>query len=128
MINVYFSTTIWYNIGYNELNGEAKVRNERQRLIIIDFLQWNDRNGCYTDENCDLEEIPRMTYEDAIKYFFYVVNEDFFSEKIEDIAEVEYEEMIQYSKENGFYDSTMNKLSRLVKENNLTVELYKELI
>ena len=32
----------------------------------------------YTDENCDLEEAPRMTYEDAVKYFFGVMNDDFY--------------------------------------------------
>lgn len=32
------------------------------RIKITKFFQWNDRNGCYTDENCDLEDMPRMTY------------------------------------------------------------------
>ncbi|MCY6354196.1 hypothetical protein OIO11_03000 [Clostridium sp. ZS2-4] len=45
----------------------ANCNKEKRRAKIIEFLQWNDRNGSYTDENCDLEEIPRMTYEDAIK-------------------------------------------------------------
>lgn len=27
------------------------------RLKIANFLQWNDRHGCYTDENCDLEGV-----------------------------------------------------------------------
>ncbi len=40
-------------------------------MLVLDFLQWNDRNGFYTDKNCDLEDIPRMTYEDAIKYFLW---------------------------------------------------------
>lgn len=35
---------------------------ENNRIKITKFLQWNDRNGCYTDENCDLEDIPRMTW------------------------------------------------------------------
>lgn len=104
------------------------MSDENKRKLIVEFLQWNDRNGCYTDENCDLEEIPRMTYEDAIKYFFYVVNEDFCCEKMESIAEVEYEEMINYAEENNFYNSTIKKLSKLVEENNRTVELYKSLI
>ena len=42
---------------------------EIKRIRITEFLQWNDRNGCYTDENCDSEDVPRMTYEEAIKYF-----------------------------------------------------------
>ena len=50
------------------------VNIDKQRIKIVKFLQWNDKNGCYTDENCDLEHIPRMTYEDAVKYFFGVMN------------------------------------------------------
>ena len=34
---------------------------DKNRIKITEFLQCNDRNGCYTDENCDLEDIPRMT-------------------------------------------------------------------
>ena len=33
---------------------------ERLRLDIIRWLQWNDKNGCFTDEQCDLEEMPRI--------------------------------------------------------------------
>lgn len=33
---------------------------EIKRIRITEFLQWNDRNGCYTDENCDLEDIPSV--------------------------------------------------------------------
>lgn len=54
---------------------------EKERKGIIEFLQWNDRNGCYTDENCDSEDVPRMTYEEAIKYFFGVVNDDIYIAK-----------------------------------------------
>lgn len=32
---------------------------EKDRIKITEVLQWNDRNGCYTDENCDLEDIPK---------------------------------------------------------------------
>ena len=32
---------------------------ERQELI--DWLEWNDPNGCYSDEDCDLEGLPRLT-------------------------------------------------------------------
>ncbi|HIG0357625.1 TPA: hypothetical protein ACX96U_002973 [Clostridium sporogenes] len=44
------------------------LNENNMRVRITKFLQWNDRNDCYTDENCDLEEVPRMTYEEAIKY------------------------------------------------------------
>ena len=51
---------------------------ENNRIKITEFLQWNDRNGCYTDENCDLEEVPRMTYEDEI-----ITKEEFQSRNVE---------------------------------------------
>lgn len=27
---------------------------ENFRIKITEFLQWNDKNGCYTDSNCNL--------------------------------------------------------------------------
>ena len=76
---------------------------DKYRIMITKFLQWNDRNVCYTNENCDLEEVPRMTYEDTIRYFFGIMNDD-------------------------FYDRTMDKLNKLINEDKPTVELYKSLI
>lgn len=90
------------------------MNNERLRLAIIDFLQWNDRNGCYTDENCDSEDVPRVTYEESIKYFFGVVNDDAYSQISESMADIEYEQVMNFAKQNGFYDVTMNKLSELL--------------
>lgn len=95
------------------------------RIKITQFLQWNDRNGCYTYENCDLEEVPRMTYEDTVKYFFGVINDDFYYSVTDNIFELGYEEVIRYAKDNGFYDRTMDKL---INEDKTTIELYKSLI
>ena len=61
-----------------------------ERNLLLQFLQWNDRNGCYTDENCDLEEVPRMTYEDAVKYFFGVMNDDFYYSIADNIFELSF--------------------------------------
>lgn len=98
------------------------------RKRIIEFLQWNDNNGCYTDEDCDLEDIPRMTYEEAKKYFFIVVNQEFYYEITEDISELDYEEVIKLAKENNFYDDTKRKLSILESNDIPTVEFYRSLI
>lgn len=103
-------------------------KQEKQRIVITNFLQWNDRNGSYTDENCDLEEIPSMTYEDAVKYFFGVMNDDFYYKIADNIFEITYEEVIKYAKEKGFYDITMQKLNLLVNDDNQTVEFYRSLI
>ena len=101
---------------------------EKERKGIIEFLQWNDRNGCYTDENCDSEDVPRMTYEEAIKYFFGVVNDDVYNQISESMADIEYEQVISFAKQNGFYDETLDKLSKLISKTSYTVELYKSLL
>lgn len=104
------------------------MNNEKKRKFIIEFLQWNDKNGCYTDENCDLEDVPRMTYEEAIKYFFGVVNDDVYSQISESMADIEYEQVINFAKQNGFYDETLDKLSKLISKTSNTVEVYKSLL
>lgn len=104
------------------------INKEKKRKFIIEFLQWNDKNGCYTDENCDLEDIPRMTYEEAIKYFFGVVNADAYSEISESMADIEYEQVINFAKENGFYEKTIEKLTKLIDEDDMNIELYRSLI
>ena len=101
---------------------------EKDRIKILNFLQWNDKHGCYTDENCDLEEFPRFTYEDAVKYFFGVVNDDFYYSKADNIFELTYEQVINYAKENGFYHSTMEKLDLLIKEELPEDSFYRTLI
>lgn len=94
------------------------------REKIISFLQWNDRNGCYTDKNCDIEGVERMTYEDAVKYFFGVINEDFYYNIIDNIFELTYDEVIKHAKENNIYESTMNKLQMLINAEITGNELY----
>lgn len=104
------------------------MNKEKERKNIINFLQWNDQNGCYTDENCDSDDIPRMTYEEAIKYFFGVVNADAYIEISESMADIEYEQVINFAKQNGFYDETLDKLSKLISKTSHTVEIYKSLL
>ena len=36
---------------------------ERLRRDLMRWLCWNDPNGCYTDEDCDTEDVPRLTVE-----------------------------------------------------------------
>lgn len=101
---------------------------EKERINVIKFLQWNDRNGYYTDEECDLEEEPRMNYEEAIKYFFGVLNDNFYYNIVDNIFELTYEETIKYAKDNGFYNNTYEKLILLVENENPTEEFYRSLI
>lgn len=98
------------------------------RVIITKFLQWNDKNGCYTDENCDIEGVERMTYEDAVKYFFGVMNEDFYYNITDNIFELTYEDVIRYAKEKNLYDKTMSKLERLFNQENIAKIFYRRLL
>lgn len=101
---------------------------EKTRIKITKFLQWNDRNGYYTDENCNIEGVERMTYEDAVKYFFGVMNEDFYYHITDNIFELTYEDVIRYAKENNLYDKTMSKLNSLVNAEIIDTKLYKSLL
>ena len=101
---------------------------DNDRIKIIRFLQWNDRNGCYTDENCDFEEVPRMTYEEAVKYFFGVINDDFYYSIADNIFQITYDEVIKYAKENNIYESTMNKLQVLINAKSADDELYRSIL
>lgn len=49
----------------------SAAANESLRLQLIAWLEWNDRNGVYSDDACIAEGLPVMTIEnglDAIKY------------------------------------------------------------
>ncbi|MFQ9245948.1 MAG: hypothetical protein ACLR3R_00340 [Clostridium paraputrificum] len=104
------------------------MNNEIIRRKITEFLQWNDKNGCYTDENCDLEHITRMTYEDAVKYFFGIMNDDFYYRITDNIFELSYDEVIKYAKDNNFYDGTYEKLNLLINNNASKIGFYKSLV
>lgn len=46
-----------------------------------------------------------MTYENVVKYFFGVMNNDFYYGIADNIFELSYDEVIKYAKENNFIDS-----------------------
>ena len=102
--------------------------NDENRVRILNFLQWNDRHGCYTDENCDLEGVDQLSYNDAVKFFFGVMNEEFYYSKVDNIFELSYDQIIDYAKQNGFYDSTMEKLQLLLQESSPNDNFYRSLI
>ncbi len=39
---------------------------ERLRLDLIRWMSWNDKNGTFTDKDCDNEDIPRIALEDGL--------------------------------------------------------------
>ena len=108
--------------------GYDMENNKMAREKILNFLQWNDRHGCYNDENCDIEGISPLSYNDALKLFFGVVNEDFYYSKVDNIFELSYEQTIEYAKQNGFYDSTIEKLELLIQESLPSESFYRSLI
>ena len=111
-----------------EWQGGINLINDENRIKILNFLQWNDRHGCYTDGNCDLEEVPRFTYDEAVKYFFGVINDVFYYSKSDNIFELSYAQVIEYAKENGFYDKTYMKLNELLSNPNPTDDFYYSLL
>lgn len=104
------------------------MKNENERIKITEFLQWNDKNGCYTDENCDIEGVERMTYEDAVKYFFGVMDEDFYYNITDNIFELTYEDVIRYAKGNNLHDKIMTKLNTLINSETIDNTLYRSLL
>ncbi|WP_034849848.1 hypothetical protein [Clostridium hydrogeniformans] len=103
-----------------------KINNE-ERKIILEFLQWNDHNGCYTDNNCKGKEIKPLGKKDTLKIFFAVVNNDFFKDKDDDNPlNFTLLEIIKISKRSNVYFSTTLKLTMLLRNNN--IETYKKLI
>lgn len=101
---------------------------EKERIAITKFLQWQDINGSYADENSDIEGVPRMTYEDAVKCFFGVINSELYYSINDNIFELTYEEVIEYSKKFNVYNSKMHKLIQLFKKTNVTTEFYISLL
>ncbi|MDU7550019.1 MAG: hypothetical protein E7K59_15485 [Clostridium perfringens] len=76
------------------------------RKKILDFLQWNDKNGYYTDEICNLEDVTKLSLEESIKYFFGVINSDFYYSIADNIFELSFYEIIKYAKDYKFYNQT----------------------
>lgn len=78
------------------------MNNELVRVEITKFLQWNDRNGFYTDEECELEKISPLSYEEAVCYFYYNAFEDIYNENgCYSPGELEYDKCINIAKENN---------------------------
>ena len=50
----------WVKLGAEWAEEPTTTREE-----LIDWLCYNDTNGCYTDEDCDAEGLPRLTLETA---------------------------------------------------------------
>ncbi len=47
--------------------------NDRDRIIA--WLMWNDRNGIYSDADCDNEGLPRLDLQMAMEYMITQIGE-----------------------------------------------------
>lgn len=101
--------------------------NDLIRIKILAFLQWNDKNGYYTDERCDLEEVQKLSLEEGIKFFFGVINSDFYYSIADNIFELSFYEIIKYAKDYKFYNQTYKKLKLLINSNTNEI-LYRNLL
>lgn len=98
------------------------------RECILNFLKWCDSNGCYTDEDCDIEGFDRLNYQDAEKVFFGFINEKYYCTIVDNIFELTHDEVIKLAKEQGFYISTKIKLNQLLRNENPSIDFYKKLL
>lgn len=101
------------------------TKKEMDRLK--EFLQWEDRNGCYTDENCEIEDMPILDEEGTLKYVIKVLNFEEFENSSKDIQEMEFEEIEEFLKSKELYEITIDKINTL-KENDKNITLYRKLI
>lgn len=98
------------------------------RIKILNFLKWNDKNGVYTDEDRYIEGIEKMTYKDAIKYFYSVVNDDIYYKEADNIFELTFKEVKDIAVKNNIVNSTENKLDILLKAENNLEDVYRTLV
>lgn len=100
---------------------------EKERLLILNFLKWNDKNGMYIDSDRVLEGFPILSYNEALGYFFGVINDDIYYSIVDNIFELSFEEIIKVAKERKVYEMTINKLKYLI-ENGPGERIYRYLL
>jgi hypothetical protein len=45
------------------------IVNIKNRESLINWLVWNDSNGCYSDADSIHEDLPILTLENALEYY-----------------------------------------------------------
>lgn len=58
-----------------QINFLRDLLNNGTREQILEWLAWNDANGCYTDADCYAEDLPTLDESDA-KMMLAAVMED----------------------------------------------------
>lgn len=94
---------------------------EHERIIITNFLQWNDRNGAYTDELCKECNNEPFGKRDVLKFFFSTINQDLlYHEEDENPLNISLSKVVSLLKEKHLYFSSMIKLELLLKDDSIT--------
>lgn len=99
---------------------------EEQRLDILSFLQWNDRNGCYLDRERIDVGYKIIRKREAIKQFAIVINEDYLIKNDIDIYNSTYAQIIKAIKVANMSFSTSIKLMLLFQRPE--VKTYEKII
>lgn len=110
------------------------MKKELIREEILKFLQWEDSNGCYLDENTKLEGFEPISYEESLIYFYGVLfgNEPLCL-NLDELFDMDFEEVvsmlkINYIKDNiNAYDYANEFVDELVSSNN-KLEVYEKII
>lgn len=91
---------------------------DKEREIILEFLQWNDKNGCLTDEKCRKQGDKPFGKKDTLKLFYGAVNQDLFvGQRDDNPLSFTYPEVMWIAKEKKVYFSTTTKLKMLLENN-----------
>lgn len=104
------------------------TQKDKIRKNILNFLQWNDTNGSYTDKSRKSSGFNIMTFEESIKYFFGVINDDIYYSAADNIFELSFEEVILIAHKNKIYYQTCRKINSLINKIEPDHNFYKTLI
>ena len=93
-----------------------------RKYLWLDMIDFKSIYAFYIDYR------TVVSYNDAVNFFFGIINEDFYYSKVDNIFELSYDQTIEYAKQNGFYDITMEKLQLLLEEPSPNESFYRSLI
>lgn len=92
------------------------MRNENVRIALTNFLQWNDRNGVYSDQECEILGIDNLTIEESIISFFYNMWIDIYSEYEESAFEIGLSKCVEIAQANNIFDKGMALINQIVTD------------
>lgn len=70
-----YSPTVEHLTEFNTLPYAQRLYDRGSREAILEFLQWNDPNGAYTDTASKAEGYDILTYDEALIELEGVINE-----------------------------------------------------